>query len=242
MTILWPRDQDVLPKWHLSVVLKGLMKPTLPLTTQTKDLFGDTFIQTAFLLRWLLVLEDQILSSYPEPSSTWNLPLWLWGLNRRPSVWSPSSSLNQRPEIIPEPIRFQGMVQLFPDEPARLLCPVRVLGLYLSGRLIVLKKILRRSFCALQPCYSDVFNAFSSLGFWDFSWRMKILPRINAQDLRGISALISYDRNTPLQELCGLIGWKSSNVFALVRHYVRDMTADTELQDIPLVAARTAFL
>ena len=165
MTILWPRDQNVLPKWHLRVVLKGLMNPSLPLTAQTKDLFGYTFIETAFLLRWPLVLEDQILSSYPEHSSTWILPLWLRGLNRRPSVWSPSSSLNQRPKISPEPIRFPGMVQLFPNEPARLLCPVRVLGLYLSGRLIMLKKILRRSFCAPQPCYSDVFNAFSSRGF-----------------------------------------------------------------------------
>ena len=35
------------------------------------------------------------------------------------------------------------------------------------------------------------------------------LPRINAHDVSGISALISYDRNTPLKELCGLIGWKS---------------------------------
>ena len=51
---------------------------------------------------------------------------------------------------------------------------------------------------------------------------------------------IAYYRNTPLKELCGLIGWKSSNVF--VRHYLRDMASDTELQDIPLVAARTAFL
>ena len=44
MTILRPREPDVLPKWHLSVVLQGLMKPPLPLTAQTKDLFGDTFI------------------------------------------------------------------------------------------------------------------------------------------------------------------------------------------------------
>ena len=36
MTILRPREQDVLPKWLLSVVLKGLLKPPLPLTAQTK--------------------------------------------------------------------------------------------------------------------------------------------------------------------------------------------------------------
>ena len=129
MTILRPREQDVLPNCHLSVVLLEILS-----------------YKTAFWLSWLLVLEDQNLSSYPEPRTTWNLPLWLQGLNRHLPVWSPSSSLNQRPEIIPEPIRFPGMAHLFPDEPERLLCPVRVLGLYLSGRLIVHKKILRRSF------------------------------------------------------------------------------------------------
>ena len=36
MTILRPREQDVLPKWHLSTVFKGLMKPPLPLTAQTE--------------------------------------------------------------------------------------------------------------------------------------------------------------------------------------------------------------
>ena len=38
---------------------------------------------------------------------------------------------NQRPEIIPEPIKFPGMAHLFPNEPERLLCPVRALGLYI---------------------------------------------------------------------------------------------------------------
>ena len=93
MTILRPREQDVLPKWHLSVVLKGLMKP--PFTTNGTDRKISLEIlsyKTAFWLRWLLVLEDQNFSPYPEPRTTWNLLLWLRGLNRRPSVWSPSSS------------------------------------------------------------------------------------------------------------------------------------------------------
>ena len=38
---------------------------------------------------------------------------------------------NQRPEIIPEPIKFPGMAHLFPNEPERLLCPVRAQGLYI---------------------------------------------------------------------------------------------------------------
>ena len=65
------------------------------------------------------------------------------------------------------------------------------------------------------------------------------LPKIQAHYIRAITASIAYYRNTPLTELCGLIGWKSSNVF--VRHYLKDMAADTELQDIPLVATRMAL-
>ena len=65
------------------------------------------------------------------------------------------------------------------------------------------------------------------------------LPKIRAHDVRAVAASIAYFRNTPLSELCGLIGWKSSNVF--VRHYLKDKTADTELQDIPLVAAGMAL-
>ena len=105
--------------------------------------------------------------------------------------------------------------------------------------------------CALQPCYSDVFNATQMFLTHFRRWVAETirltyenssesnLPRIKAHDVRGISASIAYYRNTPLKELCGLFGWKSSNV--LVRHYLRDIAADTELQDIPLVAARTAF-
>ena len=65
------------------------------------------------------------------------------------------------------------------------------------------------------------------------------LPKIQAHDIRAIAASIAYYRNTPLTELCGLIGWKSSNVF--IRHYLKDMAADTELQDIPVVATSTAL-
>ena len=64
------------------------------------------------------------------------------------------------------------------------------------------------------------------------------LPKIRAHDVRAVAVSIAYYRNTPLSELCGLIGWKS-NVF--VRHYLKDMAADTEIQDIPMVAAQTVL-
>ena len=65
------------------------------------------------------------------------------------------------------------------------------------------------------------------------------LPKVRAHDVRAVAASIAYYRDSPLSELCGLIGWKSSNVF--VRQYLKDMAANTEVQDLPLVAARTAL-
>ena len=153
---------------------------------------------------------------------------------------------NQQPEIILEPMKFPGIAHLFPNEPERLLCPVRVLGLY----------IVRSAERAQDDSQENLFVHFNpTTQMFTTHFRRWVaetirltyenssesdLPKIKAHDVRGISASIAFYRNTPLKELCGLIGWKSSNVF--VRHYLCDMATDTELQDIPLVAARMAFL
>ena len=153
---------------------------------------------------------------------------------------------NQRPEIIPEPMKFPGIDHLFPNEPERLLCPVRALGLY------IVRSAERAQDDSQEKLFVH-FNPTTQMFTTNFRrWAAETirltyenssesdLPKIKADDIRGISASIAFYRNTPLKELCGLIGWKLSNVF--VRHYLRDMAADRELQDIPLVAARTAFL
>ena len=143
-------------------------------------------------------------------------------------------------------MKFPGIAHLFPNEPERLLCPVRALGLY----------IVKSAECAQDNSQEKLFVHFKpTTQMFTMHFRCWVadtirltyenssesdLPKIKAHDVRGISASIAFYRNTPLKELCGLIGWKSSNVF--VRHYLRDMAADTELQDIPLVALRTAFL
>ena len=147
---------------------------------------------------------------------------------------------NQQPEIIPESIKFPGIVHLFPNEPERLLYPVRALGLY------IVKSADRAQNDPLEKLFVH-FNPATQLFTTHFCrWVAETirltyenssesdLLKIKAHDVRGISASIAFYRNTPLKDLCGLIGWKSSNVF--VRHYLRDMAADTELQDIPLVA------
>ena len=51
MTILRPREQEVLPKWNLSVVLKGLMKPPIAIHSTDKNISLELLsYKTAFLV------------------------------------------------------------------------------------------------------------------------------------------------------------------------------------------------
>ena len=131
---------------------------------------------------------------------------------------------NQRPEIILEPMKFPGIAHLFPNEPERLLCPVRALGLY------IVRSAERAQDDSQEKLFVH-FNPATQMFTMHFHrWVAETirltyenssesdLLKIKAHDVRGISASFAFYRNTPLKELCGLIGWKSSNVF--VRHYL----------------------
>ena len=65
-------------------------------------------------------------------------------------------------------------------------------------------------------------------------------PTIRSHEVQAVAASLAYYRNTLPSELSGLIAWKSSNVF--VHHYPRDMAADTDFQELPVVTAGTALL
>ena len=248
MTILRPREQEVLPKWNLSVVLKGLMKPPFAFRDTDKNISLELLsYKTAFLVALATGARGSELVALSRASHNLEFSTLASGAKHASIRMVPKFiPKNQRPEIIPEPMKFPGIAHLFPNEAERLLYPVRALGLY----------IVRSAERAQDDSQEKLFVHFSPatqmftthfrrwvaetirLTYEHFS--ESDLPKIKAHDVRGFSTSIAFYRNTPLKELCGLIGWKSSNVF--VRHYLRDMAADTELQDIPLVAARTAFL
>ena len=77
--------------------------------------------------------------------------------------------------------------------------------------------------CAFQPCYSTVYKSHfrrwvaETIRLTYENSSESDLLKIKAHDVRVISASIAFYRNTPLKDLCGLISWKSSNVF--VRQY-----------------------
>ena len=247
MTILRPREQEVLPQWHLSVVLKGLMKPPFAIHGTDRHISLELLsYKTAFLVALASGARGSELVALSRASHNLEFTTLASGVKQVSIRMVPKFiPQNQRPEIIPEPIKFPGIAHLFPNEPERLLCPVRALGLY------IVKSADRAQNDPLENLFVH-FNSATQLFTTHFRrWVAETirltyenssksdLPKIKAHDVRGISASIAFYRNTPLKDLCGLIGWKSSNVF--VRHYLRDMAANTELQDIPLVAARTAF-
>ena len=248
MTILRPREQEVLQRWHLSVVLKGLMKPPFTINGSDRQISLELLsYKTAFLVALASGARGSELVALSRASHNLDFTMLPSGTKQVSIRMVPKFiPKNQRPEVIPEPIVFPGMAHLFPKDPERLLCPVRALGLYIvrsaeRAQTDPLEKLFVH-FTPNTQLFTTHFRRWvaETIRLTYENSSQSDLPKIKAHDVRGISASIAYYRNTPLKELCGLIGWKSSNVF--VRHYLRDMASDTELQDIPLVAARTAFL
>ena len=230
-----PRTQKVLPRWHLSVVLKGLMKPSFAINGSNRNISLELLsYKTAFLIalatgargselvdlsRALHNLEFKTLDSGARQASIRMVPKFI-----------PN---NQRPELVP-------VAHLFPKDLERLLCPVQALGLY----------VVKTTERAKEDPQQKLFVHFSpdvqlfTTHFWRWvaetirltyenSWQTD-LPKIRAQDGSAVTASIVYYRNTPLSELL-----RTSNMF--VWHYLKDMAADTELQDLPLVAAWMAL-
>ena len=247
MTILRPREQEVLPRWHLGVVLKGLMKPPFAIHGTDRHISLElSSYKTAFLVALASGARGSELIALSRASHNLEFTTLASGVKQVSIRMVPKFiPKNQWPEIILEPIKFPGIAHLFPNELERLLCPVRALGLY------IVKSADRAQDDPLEKLFVH-FNPDTQLFTTNcHRWVAETirltyenssdsdLPKFKAHDVRGIYASIAFYRNTPLKDLCGLISWKSSNVF--VRHYLRDMAAYMELQDIPLVAARLFF-
>ena len=133
MSILCPRTQEVLPKWHLRVVLKGLMKPPFAINGSDRNLSLELLsYKTAFLIAVATGTRGSklvALSRAPHNIEFKTLDSGVKQVSiRMVSKFIPK---NQCPELIPKPLEFPGIAHLFPKDLERLLCPVRVLCFYL---------------------------------------------------------------------------------------------------------------
>ena len=153
---------------------------------------------------------------------------------------------NARPGIIPKPLEFPGIAHLFSRDPDSLLCLVRTLGLYLvCSQELTNEDPQSKPFVHFTPktqMFTTYFRRWVAetirLTYQNSS--ESDLPTIMSHEVWAVTASVAYYRNTPLSELCGLISWKSANVY--VHHYLPDMAVDTDLQELPVVAAGTTLL
>ena len=209
MIILRPREQEVLPRWHLSVVLKGLMKPPFAINGTDRHILLELLsYKTAFLVALATGARGSKLVALSRASHNLEFTT-LASRAKQVSIRMVPKFIpkNQRPEIIPEPIKFPGMAHLFPNEPERLLCPVRALGLY------IIKSADRAQDDSQEKLFVH-FNPATQMFTTHFHrWVAETirltyenssesdLPKIKAHDVRGISASIAFYRNTPLNSL-----------------------------------------
>ena len=131
MSILRPRTQEVLQRWHLSVVLNGLMKPPFAINGLDRDLPLELqSYKTAFLIALATGAWGSELVTLSCAPDNMDFKILDSGANHVSIGMAPKFiPTNQRPEIIPKPLEFPGIRHGSLDL-ERLLCPVRVLGLY----------------------------------------------------------------------------------------------------------------
>ena len=133
MSILHPWTQEILPKWHLSVVLRGLMKPPFTINGSDKNISLDLLsYKTAFLVALATGARGSELVALSWAAHNLDLTTLDSGAKQASIRMVPKSiPKNQHPALIPKPSEFPGIAHLFPKDLERILCPVRALGLYI---------------------------------------------------------------------------------------------------------------
>ena len=133
MCIHRPRSQEILLKWHLSVVLKGLMKPPFNVDGSDKNIFLELLsYKTAFLVALATGARGSELVALSTADHNLNFSRLPSGA-RHVSIRLVPKYIpkNARLDTIPKPLEYPGISHLFSRDPEKLLCPVWTLGLYI---------------------------------------------------------------------------------------------------------------
>ena len=214
MSILHPKSQDILPRWHLSVVLRGLMKPPFNIDGSDRNIsFELISYKTASLVTLATGSRRSELVAQSRAEHNITFSKMTSGAKhvsvRMVSKWIPK---NARPDTIPKPLAFPGIAHMFSTEPERLLCPVRTLGLYNTRSAELAENDTQQKlFLHFMPntqMFTTHFRCWvaETIHLTYENSSESDLPKIKAHDVQAVAASIAYYRNTPLKELCGLIG------------------------------------
>ena len=248
MAVQRPRTVNPLPKWRPSVVLNAFLEPPFAIDGSDRNISLELLTyKTAFLVSLASAARGSELVALSRADHNLNFTSDSSGARHVSIKMVPKfMPKNALPNTIPEPIKFPGIAHLFPKEPERLLCPVRVLGLYVNRTQQLADQAgTDRLFVHFQP-HIQVFTSHFRLWVAEAIERaydkvpLQGPNRVNAHEVRAVASSISYFKKTPLDQIRDHIGWRSKDVFS--RHYLRDMGVDEDLEGLPLVAAGSAFV
>ena len=142
MSILRPRSQDILPRWHQSVVLKGLMKPPFIRDGSDRNISLELLsYKTAFLIALATGYRGSELVALSRAEHNIKFSQLPSGAKHVSIRMVPKFiPKNAWRDTIPKPLELPGIAHLFGRETERLLCPVWTLGLYLKKSAELAKK------------------------------------------------------------------------------------------------------
>ena len=238
-----PRQQRVLPKFDIDLVLRQFLKP--PFIDDRNSDTGIPLQTLAYKVAFLLALATGNRSSELHALSRSSLKTTrdeqsgkrILTLNTHVGFLAK----NQRPDVKPSPVQIHSMDHCVGQgEPERLWCPVRCTQVYLArtpnGAYSVQDtRVLRHP----DP------NHKTTKGHVALWIRMAISTaytaagadpvNVNAHEVRALAHSLSAYSGATVSEVLEGGKWSSANSF--FRHYLREMTGATGSLRAPIVAA-----
>ena len=224
-----PRIRSLAPKWNLSWVLHCLAEaPFEPM--YLADIKFVSY-KTAFLLAFASakrVCELHALSVLPSCCRVSKLSATL---TPEPGFMAK----NETPDHHPPPIILHRLTEISDDEQSRRLCPLRALRIYLS-RTKGCRNGRQRLFLPIKKGVQNISKA--SIARWIcqavlLSYKMlsdrhdlRQILRVNAHELRAVSASWSYFSNCSLKDVMAAAFWRSETVFS--SFYLRSLQAQAQ--------------
>ena len=224
-----PVQRSLAPKWDLSCVLSSLCsEPYEPLHKASR--FHLT-LKTVFLLAMATARRVSEIHAFSMDSGhlRFNQSDGCVSLRTQPGFLAK----NQLPSVCPDDILVPNLAKTVKfNDFNRLLCPVRALKGYLKVTEPI-RKDRKRLFLPLKGNHDITKGSISgwisytiSLAYKKLSKSKLALLKIQAHELRALSASWSYLNKIPVEDVIKAAVWSSRSTFA--KFYLRDMNTQGE--------------
>ena len=209
-----PAIRSLAPKWNLAWVLNVLSKePFEPLWLVPMKLLT---VKTAFLLAFASARRVGEIHALSAATSCCRINKLSATLIPEPGFMAK----NETPSFKPEPIRLQALGQFGNDNQSLALCPVRALRVYLR-RTQAIRADRLRLFLSLNAHVKDISKATISrwivlavrMAYERLTPRDLSFMRINAHEVRAVSATWAYYNNTSLRDVMQAAFWRAETTF-----------------------------